>query len=175
MQDVADSVARWLGILSTGLLIGEGAERAAVRAQKVLGVQPLADLRRWFAEQDEAVLRDAKCAVIEASLAIAFADEQLDDAERELAEQIILLSELDEATQAGLLAKLDARPSLDVVVGRLQQPVLRELALVMAWQMASIDGHVDAREHGAYGLLADRLGIAPVRASELRALLKSAV
>lgn len=173
MNQVADSVARWMGILSTGLLIGAEAEQAAVRAQRVLGVAPLAELRRWFAAQPENAVRDAKCAVIEACISVVHADGVVDDAERELIDRMIQFAELDPAAEEWLASKLEAPSSLDSVVPRLTHPGLRELVLVMAWQIALADGHAQQSEHGAYGVLADRLGVAPARASELRSILKT--
>ena len=175
MNDVAESVARWMGILSTGLLIGSEAEAAALRAQRVLGTQPLTELRRWFAALPEDALRDAKCAVIEACISIVHADGGVNDEERELIERMIQLGELDPAAEEWLQGRIDAPASLDDIVPRLQHNGLRELVLVMAWQIALADGHAAQAEHGAYGVLADRLGVDPTRASQLRTVLKNDV
>jgi uncharacterized membrane protein YebE (DUF533 family) len=173
MTQVAESVARWMGILSTGLLMGAEAEQAAVRAQRVLGAGPLAELRRWFAALPDETVRDAKCAVIEACISIVHADGSVGDAERELIERMIQLSDLDPEAEAWLNGKVEAPGTLDEIVPRLTHTGLRELVLVMAWQLALADGHAQQSEHGAYGVLADRLGVAPGRASELRSILKS--
>ncbi len=172
MSLVADSVARWMGILSTGLLVGADAEAAAIRAQRVLGSEQLSELRRWFGALPPEGLRDAKCAVVEACIAIVHADGVVADPERELVERIIQLAELDDEAQAWLVGKIDTAPSLDTVAPRLTHPALRELVLVMAWQIATADGQVEQAEHGAYGVLADRLGVSPTRASVLRTVLR---
>ncbi len=44
---------------------------------------------------------------------------------------------------------------------------------MLAWQVALSDGKVHDEERGAYGILADKLGVTPARASELRAASKS--
>lgn len=172
MSLVADSVARWMGILSTGLLVGSEAEAAAIRAQKVLGSEQLSELRRWFGALPPEGLRDAKCAVVEACIAIVQADGVVADQERELLERIVQLSDLDDASQEGLLRRIDEKPSLDSVAERLPHPGLRELVLVMAWQLVTSDGHVEAAEHTAHVTLADRLGVSAARASVLRTILR---
>lgn len=169
---VADSVARWMGILSTGLLVGSDAEAAAIRAQKVLGSQQLSELRRWFGALPPEGLRDAKCAVIEACIVIVHADGVVDDSERELVERMVQLAELDDDAVAWLSKRIDERPELDAIVARLTHPALRELVLVMAWQIVTVDGTVEPAEHQAYGDLADKLGVESARASVLRTILR---
>ena len=173
MTQVADSVARWMGILSSGLLIGSEAENAALRAQRVLGVAQLSELRQWFSSLPEATVRDAKCAVIEACISIVHADGVISDSERELIAQMVMFAELDAAAEEWLLARVDSPSDLDAIVPRLTHAGLRELVLVMAWQIALADGHAQQSEHGAYGVLADRLQVEPSRASALRSILKS--
>ncbi len=172
MSLVADSVARWMGILSTGLLVGSEAEAAAIRAQKVLGSEQLADLRRWFGALPPDGLTDAKCAVVEACIAVVQADGVVADEERELLERIVQLSDLDEASQERLVRRIDEKPSLDSVAPRLQHAGLRELVLVMAWQLVTADGHVEAAEHTAHVSLAETLGVSAARASVLRTILR---
>lgn len=172
MREVADQVARWLGIFSTGMLLGSEAEQALERSMAVLGKDRVVELRKWFEAQPPESLEAAKAAVVEACISIVLADGQVADAERELIGRIVLLSELEDATQQALMARIDAPPALESVVARIPHPSLRELVLVMAWQLALADGKADPTEHGAYGVLADRLGISPERASELRALFR---
>ena len=172
MADVADEVARWMGILSSGMLIGEEAERSALRAHHVLGRERLLELRAWFDAQPPEAVADAKVAIVEAIMSIALADGGLEARERALADHMIELAELDEVTQVALRDRISAPPTLDAVVPRIAHPSLRELVLVMAWQMAKVDGRVEQEEHGAYGVLADRLGVTPVRSHELRALFR---
>ncbi len=172
MSLVADSVARWMGILSTGLLVGSDAEAAAIRAQKVLGSQQLSELRRWFGALPPESLRDAKCAVIEACIAIVHADGVVADQERELVERTVQLADLDDAAVDHLVAKIDTKPDLDAIVARLTHPALRELVLVMTWQIVTADGSVEQTEHQAHTDLATKLEIDAARASVLRTILR---
>ncbi|MBX7192577.1 MAG: tellurite resistance TerB family protein [Sandaracinaceae bacterium] len=172
MSLVADSVARWMGILTSGLLVGSDAEAAAIRAQKVLGSQQLSELRRWFAALPPEALRDAKVAVIEACIAIVHADGVVADAERELVERIVQLADLDEGAVEWLVKRIDETPDVDSIVSRLTHPALRELVLVMTWQIVTVDGTVEHAEHQAHAELAAKLGIDSARASVLRTILR---
>lgn len=172
---VADSVARWMGILSTGLLVGSDAEAAAIRAQKVLGSQQLSELRRWFGALPPASLTDAKSAVVEACIAMVHADGVVQDEERELVERIVQLADLDEAAGEALVKRIDQKPDLDAIVARLTHPALRELVLVMTWQIVTSDGTIQPTEHQAHDALAEKLEIAADRASVLRTILRDEV
>jgi uncharacterized membrane protein YebE (DUF533 family) len=171
MNDGLERAARWLGILSTGMLVGSEDEASALLLQKVLGKDALTGLRAWFGQADPAVAREARIAAVEACIAIVRADRQVDDAEREAVENVILRSELDDDAQAALRAKIDQDVSLDGIAARLGQPALAEALLVLAWELARSDGRTQPEEAGVYGQLADKLGVTPTRASELRSLL----
>lgn len=170
MKRATDEIARWLGILSTGVLDGEDAERSVARAARVLGEARLAELRTWFAVTPKDLVREAKCAVIEAAIAVAQADRKIADAERELVARLVQLAVLDADAQARLAAALDAHLDLAAIATRITQPALAELALALAWQMANADESVDDAERGVYGELAKRLSIEPTRARALRTL-----
>ncbi len=170
MKQVANEVARWLGIFTTGTLVGADDERSLARAAEVLGEARVSELRAWFAETPPERVRDAKCAVVEAAIAVAHADKAVAETERELIGRIIQLAELDEASAEALLAGVADLRSLEDITPRITQPALRELALVIAWQMANADDAIDDAERGAYGELAKRLGVEPERAKALRAL-----
>ena len=171
MENPLESAARWLGILSSGFLIGEEAEASAKILQRVLGQQPLSELRQWFANADPKDTREARIAAVEACIAIVRGDREVGDLEREAVERIILLSDLDDETQASLQKHIDSDVSLEGMAARLTQPALRDALLVLAWQVARADGRVTPEEAGVYGLLADQLGVSPTRANELRAKL----
>jgi uncharacterized tellurite resistance protein B-like protein len=172
---VADSVARWMGILSSGLLVGSDAEAAAIRAQKVLGGPQLSELRRWFAALPPESVRDVKIAAIEACIAMVHADGVVAEAERELVERIVQLADLDEAAADWLARRIDLAPDLDAIVARLTHPALRELVLVMTWHIVTADGQVEHAEHQAHADLAAKLGIDAARASILRTILRDEV
>jgi tellurite resistance protein len=170
MKQVADEVARWLGIFTTGTLMGEGDERSLERAAEVLGEARLGELREWFENTPPDRVRDAKCAVIEVAIAVAHADKEIADPERELVGRLVQLAELDEDSAKALNASLETRPVLEQVTARITHPSLRELALVIAWQVASADASIDEAERGLYGELSKRLSVEPERAKALRAL-----
>lgn len=171
MDNALEAAARWLGILSTGLLVGSDDEASAKTLQRVIGAPALTALRHWFDSADPAATRDARVAVVEACIAIVRADRSVGDLEREAVEKIILLSELDDETQLALQKHIDSDVSLDGIASRLTQPALAEALLVLAWQIARADGRVQDDEVGVYGVLADKLGVTPTRASELRTIL----
>jgi uncharacterized membrane protein YebE (DUF533 family) len=171
MENALDTAARWLGILSTGLLVGNEDEVSAKVLQGAIGGPALNDLREWFQKTAPSVTRDARIAVVECCIAIVRADHTVGDAEREAVEKIILMSELDDEAQQQLAKRIDTEVSLDGIAARLPKPALAEAMLVLAWQLARADGRVQDDEAGVYGTLADKLGVTPARASELRTIL----
>jgi uncharacterized membrane protein YebE (DUF533 family) len=170
MKQIADEVARWLGIFTTGTLVSADDERSLQRAAEVLGEPRVGELREWFEATDEAEVRAAKCAVIEAAIAFAHADREVDDAERDVVARLVQLAELDDDSAKKLLDSLATRPDLETLAQRITHPGLRELTLVIAWQVATADADIDEHERGMYGELAKRLGVEPDRAKTLRAM-----
>lgn len=174
MENALESAERWLGILSSGLLVGADDEASAKLLQHAIGTHALVELRHWFASADPALTRQARIAMVEGCIAIVRADRTVGDLEREAVENIILRSELDDETQLSLRKHIDEDVSLDGIAARLGQPALAEALLVLAWQLARADGRVQDDEAGVYGVLADKLGVTPKRASELRTILGKA-
>lgn len=170
MKRAENEIARWLGILSTGVLDGEDDERSIERAARVLGEARLGELRTWFAAQDREVVRTAKCAVVEAAIAVAQADRTVAETERTLVERIVQLARLDDAAKIQIFASLERRAALDDLGRRIGHPALRELTLALAWQVAGTDDQIDEAERGVYGELAKRLEIPKDRAKALRTL-----
>jgi tellurite resistance protein len=170
MKQTTDEIARWLGILDAGILVGHDAERAVERAAKVLGEARLGELRAWFQSSPPGAVRAAKIAVIEAAVAVAQADREVAEPERELVERIVQLAGLDDAAKIQVFATLEKRAGLEDLKARIAAPALAELTLALAWQMAAADDHVEESERGVYGELAKRLGIEPERAKALRTL-----
>ncbi len=163
------SVERWLGVLATGVLRDRADEDAVLAATRIVGEEALGGLREWFAARTPEERQTTQCAVIEACIAMVHADRVVTDAERAQLRALIDASRLDEAHVARMRKGIDHAPhSLDAVVARLGHPVLRELLLVLAWELANVDGQLDDAERGTYGLLAARLGVAPERAHALR-------
>jgi uncharacterized membrane protein YebE (DUF533 family) len=170
MKRATDEIARWLGILSTGLLDGEDDQRSVERAARVLGETRLGELREWFQRTPAATTRAALIAAIEAAIAMAQADRDVAETERELVERLVQLARLDDAAKIQIFAALEKRAGLDDLRARIAQPALAELALALAWQVAGVDDRIEESERGTYGELAKRLGIEPERAKALRTL-----
>lgn len=163
------SVERWLGILSTGVLRDDTDETAAVAAARIVGEDALGTLREWFAAHSTAERQTTECAVIEGCIAMVHADRVVTDAERTQLRLLIDASRLDRAHLQAMREAIDHEPGdLDTIVARLEHPVLRELLLVLAWELANADGELADAERGTYGLLAARLGVTPERATALR-------
>jgi uncharacterized membrane protein YebE (DUF533 family) len=140
MDTAADTTARWLGILSSGMLIGRDAELSAESAQRLVGEKALGELRSWFSTASPEAAKDARVAAIDACIAIVHADRVVKDEEREFVERVIQLSELDPETQEALGQRIDTAPSLEGIGARLPHPALAELLLVLAWQVACPTG-----------------------------------
>ena len=99
----------------------------------------------------------------------------MQDEERELVERIVQLADLDDAAGEALVKRIDQKPDLDAIVARLTHPALRELVLVMTWQIVTSDGNVEQAEHQAHTELATKLDIDAARASILRTILRDEV
>ena len=163
------SVERWLGVLATGILHDRADEDAVRAAARIVGEDALGSLREWFAAQTPGERQTAQCAVIDACVAMVHADRVVTDGERAQLRALIDSSSLDAEHAARMLRAIDLEPRrLEAVVERVGHPVLRELLLVLAWELANADGTYGEAERGTYGLLAARLGIAPERAQSLR-------
>jgi uncharacterized tellurite resistance protein B-like protein len=163
------SVERWLGVLATGVLRDRADEDAILAAARIVGEDALASLRQWFAEHTPVERQFTQCAVIEGCVAMVHADRVVTDAERDQLRALIDASQIDDAHAERMKKTIDQSPRpLDHVVAGLAHPVLRELLLVLAWELANVDGKLDEAERGTYGLLAARLGVAPERAQILR-------
>jgi uncharacterized tellurite resistance protein B-like protein len=167
-----ESVERWLGVLGTGVLRDRADEQSVLAAARVVGEDRLDDLRKWFAGQPRDRSAAVRSAVIECCLAIVHADRVVQPAERSAMEALIERSHLDLERRRALKAAVDKPPRpLDLAIRDVAHPVLRELLLVLAWELARADGKLDDAERGMYGLLAAKLGVAPERAAELRGAL----
>jgi uncharacterized tellurite resistance protein B-like protein len=167
-----ESVERWLGVLSTGVMRDRADERSVVAAARVVGEERLGALREWFAAKPREEADAVQCAVIECCLAIVHADRVVQPAERRAMEALIERSHLDVERRRAMKAAIDKPPRpLDLAIREVDHPVLRELLLVLAWELARADGVLDDAEKGIYGLLAAKLGVPPERAAALRAAL----
>jgi uncharacterized tellurite resistance protein B-like protein len=169
-------MATWLGALRyTGVLSPQPAEAAGESvASYVVGSEAVAELKRWFDDVDPEVADRERFAAVEACILMAHADRSLQREERRMLLDIVGQSRLPEHDRR-TLRELAERPGVlgPLAEGdlerRLTQPVLRELILALAWELALADDTIEASEASFFDELAERLDIAPERAAALRA------
>ncbi|MFW6087775.1 MAG: DUF533 domain-containing protein [Myxococcota bacterium] len=163
-------MSTWLGTLARGGVLRNTTEEAGVAvAAYVVGEDRLSELREWMAAQPPEVVEREQQAAIEVCIWMAQADRNLDPNEREMLEQIVTAGDLDFDAQESLIAAMDTPPDAKVIEGRLTHPVLRELLLALAWELALADGRIDDSEQAFYRQLTERLSVDPARAEKIRA------
>lgn len=170
MTPAQAAMSTWVGALVRSGVVDDDPDVAAGEAVAayVVGEDALFDLRRFFAEESAEVTVRERRAAIEVCIWMAHADREIHPEERYLLAKLVGRSGLDSDTQDELVAAVHEPPPLEGIEARLTQPVLRELMLALAWELALADGRVDEAESAFYGELARRLGIDPARADELR-------
>lgn len=169
MEDATRAMATWLGALAqTGVVHGADANAGENVAAYVVGEEKLAQLHTWFALATPNEVVREKVAAIEVCIWMAHADRLLEPEERDLLLEIIEVSGLDDDAKQELIAATDDPPSLKNLVKRLTQPVLRELMLALAWELAQADGRVSRAENDFYRGLARKLEITDERAEAIR-------
>ncbi len=89
--------------------------------------------------------------------------------------QIIEACALGEAARTELAAQTAEAPSLARLERRITHPVLRELLLALAWELAASDGRIMRAELDFYDGLASKLGIESDRAIAIRAAINDRV
>ena len=163
------SAEHWLGVLATGVLLDDADEHAVLEAERILGEETLASLRGWFTGRTPAERQETQCAVIEACIAMVHADRIVTEGERTQVRALIDSSRLDAEHRAQMHDAIRRAPrDFAAHVGRLGHPALRELLLVLAWELAKADGVLDETERATYGVLAAELEVSPERARVLR-------
>ena len=168
-NDASLAMATWVGALAEGGVLTSGhAEAGATVAAYVVGAERLASLRAWMTEQSPEVVAREKHAAIELCIYMANADRNLDPEESFLLQRIVSESGLDEDAIDGLVAQVHAPTHLDGLETRLTHPVLRELMLALAWELACSDGAIDEAESAVFDELVTRLAVDPARAEELK-------
>ncbi len=169
MEDATKAMATWLGALArTGVVHGADANAGEDLAAYVVGADKLAQLHAWFAGAAPKDVAREKTAAVEVCIWMAYADRELDPAEGNLLLGIIDASGLDEDAKGALLAATHEPPSLKNLVKRLTQPVLRELLLALAWELAQADGRISRAENDFYRGLARKLEVTEERAEAIR-------
>lgn len=162
-------MSTWVGALAQSGIVKGAVENAGVAiATYVVGESRVEELRGWLSSQTPDVVVREKRAAIEVCIWMANADRKLDPEEAYFLRTIIGESGLDDDTVDELVQAVHDMPSLDDIEDRLTHPVLRELMLALAWDLATSDGSVDRLEEAFHVGLAKRLGIESSRAAELR-------
>lgn len=168
-QAAERAMAGWLGALGkAGVIDGAEEETSAVVARYVVGEDGIGALRDFFATATPEVREREKKAAIEVCIWMVHADRQVDPEEVALLREIIGRSGLSDDVQDELVLSTHEPPSLAEIEERLTHPVLRELLLALAWELASIDGTVARAERDFYTGLSKRLGVSAVRAAEIQ-------
>jgi uncharacterized tellurite resistance protein B-like protein len=162
-----NAMAGWLGSLGKGGVIDGEPEGQAVAAF-VVGDEQLSELRRFLSTVSREIRDRERRAAIEVCIWMVHADRVVDPEEAHLLRAIIGASGLSEDVQDELVQATHEPPSLDGLEERLTHPVLRELLLALAWEIAAIDGNVARAERDFYTGLSKRLGIGAARASEIQ-------
>ncbi len=176
MSDSALAMSTWIGTLEkSGVLESAHARAGAALAAFVVGEERLDELRGWLSAQTPDTAAREKKAAIEICIWMANADRRLDPEEAHMLRAIVDESGLDEAARAELIASIDDLPSLHQIERRLTHPILRELLLALAWELASADGTVHALERDFHVGLARRLGVDDARAAEIRAAMTAEI
>ena len=172
LPDMTESrlaMSTWVGALTKGGVIRGGMQSAGeTLATFVVGEKRVAELREWMSTQPKDVVDREKRAAIEVCIWMANADRKLDPEEAYFVKTMIGESGLDDELVDQLVQEIHELPSLEGIEKRLTHPVLRELMLALAWELASADGSVDRLEEAFHVGLARRLGIESSRATELR-------
>jgi uncharacterized membrane protein YebE (DUF533 family) len=164
-----EAMATWLGLLARGGVLDEAAEAGEAVAMYVVGEERVRELSAWFAEQTSDRVRSERRAAIELCIWMAHADRSIDPEERFLLRQLVAASGLDDDTQDELVESVHTPPPIDGIEERLTSPVLRELMLALAWELAMVDGRVSDEETALYADLAKRLAVSTERAAQIRA------
>lgn len=161
-------MATWLGLLAKGGVLDEAAEAGEAVAMYVVGEARMRELASWFAVQSTDRVRTERRAAIELCIWMAHADRTIDPEERHLLRQLVRSSGLDDDTEDELVRSVHEPPPIDGIEDRLTHPVLRELMLALAWELALVDGRIESEESALFADLARRLGVSDERASAIR-------
>lgn len=168
MSEARKAMQGWMGALARGGVIDADAGDLDPVAALVVGHAELAELSAWLRSQTDAVRERERRAAIEVCIWMANADRSLDPAELEMLRGLIGSSGLPLEIQAELSASIEDPPSLAELETRLTHPILRELMLALAWEMASADGSIARSESAFLTGLARRLDVAPARTAEIQ-------
>ncbi len=176
-------VSSWVALLSpTALLHGARDERAARAAALVVGEARLAELREHLTCEPADRAADLRSAAVEICIWMAVSDRVVDPVEREALADLVLRAELPDSETRRLVelcrsALSDVRKLShpETLAERADHPVLRELLLALAWQVALADDFVDDLEIRSFERLAGIFGIEAADRERIRTALVSAI
>ncbi len=160
----------WVGALSSsGVFEGDDgdAEAGEAVAAYVVGEDRVEELRTFFAEAAPDDVARERRAAVEAVIGMAQSDRDVHPEERHLLSRLVARSGLDEDTQDELVMRVHEPEPVVKLGDRLTHPVLRELMLALAWELALADGRIDDAETTFYRDLSKQLEVAPARAKEI--------
>ena len=133
-----------------------------------MGAERVASLRAFFDRADAQTRMRERRAAIEACIAMAQADRDVHVEESHILKQLVASSGLDADVQDALVARVHRASSIEGLARRLTHPVLRELMLALAWELALADGRIDGAETAFYRVLAKELDVDEERAAAIR-------
>ncbi|MDH5490713.1 MAG: TerB family tellurite resistance protein [Myxococcales bacterium] len=163
------AIATWLRTFAeTGLVIDPSAQEGLGLATRIVGRDRFGRLRDWMAALPAEALEREKVGAIRICIWMAQADRRIDPSERALVEELISGAGIRPEVGQALGEELFAGVSLEGIHRELTHPVLRELMIVLAWQLALADGDLDAAEMRTFGELAEALELTRERAEALR-------
>lgn len=158
---------RWVELLAAGGVVE--ARGTATTGHAPIAREKIEELEAWLAAQPAEVRRRERRAAIEVCIWMANADRNLDADEAAMLKTLIDRSGLDDDAKDDLVSEVHDPPSLVDLEQRLTHPVLRELLLFLAWELANADGSVARAEAAFFKGLAKRLEISDERAAEIQA------
>ena len=157
-----------MGALARGGVIEAETDVLDPVAALVVGSDRLAELETWFRTQPPEIRARERRAAIEVCIWMANADRTLDPTEAEMLRGLIGSSGLPDEVQDELVSATHDPPSLVELETRLTHPILRELMLALAWEMASADGTIARSESAFFAGLAKRLEVSAARTAEIQ-------
>lgn len=164
------AMTTWVGALASGGVLQDPTEdeaAGAAVAAYVVGEDRLAELRAYFAEVGEQAASGERRAAVEAVIAMAQSDRDVHPEERHILRELVGKSGLDADAQDELVMLVHEPRGTSGLEDRLTHPVLRELILALAWELALADGRIDEAETEYYASLATQLGVTAERATEI--------
>lgn len=172
-------VSSWVALLSpTALLHGPRDEWAVHAATRVVGEARLAELREYLSGQPQDRAAELRSAAVELCIWMAVSDRVVDPREREMLIEVVGQAELPRQETVRLIelcrsALSDVRKLShpETLAERADHPVLRELLLAVAWQVALADDFVDDLELRSFERLAGIFGIEHADKERIRAAL----